>query len=81
MKGKILKSTYYDKYGPNSSFTKAAASVKKITNFFKVRDNAQNKAQGPESENTKSDSSDSNDDITMLLLSWCFSQNFNFTMS
>ncbi|CAG8831287.1 5184_t:CDS:1, partial [Gigaspora rosea] len=34
MKGKTPKSTYYDKYGPNSIFTKAAVSAKKITSFF-----------------------------------------------
>ncbi|RIB06441.1 hypothetical protein C2G38_2046787 [Gigaspora rosea] len=34
MKGKIPKSTYYDKYGPNIIFTKAAVSTKKITSFF-----------------------------------------------
>jgi len=33
MKGKIPKSTHYDKYGPNGSFTKAAIGVEKITNF------------------------------------------------
>jgi len=36
--GKTLKSTYYDKYGPNGSLTKAAAGTKKITNFFKIND-------------------------------------------
>jgi len=44
MKGKIPKLTHYDKYELNGSFTKAAADVKKITNFFKVRDNVQDKA-------------------------------------
>ncbi|CAI2175801.1 12008_t:CDS:1 [Funneliformis geosporum] len=39
MKGKTSKSTYYDKYGPNGTFTKATTGVKKITNFFKVRSN------------------------------------------
>ncbi|KAF0395345.1 hypothetical protein F8M41_010265 [Gigaspora margarita] len=34
MKGKTPKSTYYDKYGPNGTFTKAAAGTKKITSFF-----------------------------------------------
>ncbi|CAG8752664.1 11232_t:CDS:2 [Gigaspora margarita] len=34
IKGKTPKSTYYDKYRPNSIFTKAAVSTKKITNFF-----------------------------------------------
>ena len=33
-KEKISKSTYYDKYGPNGTLTKAAAGTKKITNFF-----------------------------------------------
>ncbi len=33
---KIPKLTYYDKYGSNSSLTKAAAGIKKITNFFKI---------------------------------------------
>ncbi|CAI2183632.1 6880_t:CDS:1, partial [Funneliformis geosporum] len=63
MKGKTSKSTYYDKYGPNGTFTKAAAGVKKITNFFKVKSNAQDKAQDLESEITKSDLSDSDDKI------------------
>ncbi|RGB42597.1 hypothetical protein C1646_750781 [Rhizophagus diaphanus] len=34
--GKIPKSTYYDKYGPNGILTKAAAGTEKITNFFKI---------------------------------------------
>ncbi|GES95772.1 hypothetical protein RCL_jg27997.t1 [Rhizophagus clarus] len=34
--GKIPKSTYYDKYGPNDTLTKAAAGTEKITNFFKI---------------------------------------------
>ncbi|GBB89896.1 hypothetical protein RclHR1_16730003 [Rhizophagus clarus] len=34
--GKIPKSTYYDKYGPNGTLTKAAAGTEKITNFFKI---------------------------------------------
>ena len=29
MKGKILKSTYYDKFGPNGVSTKAAIGTKK----------------------------------------------------
>ncbi|GES73102.1 hypothetical protein RCL_jg2158.t1 [Rhizophagus clarus] len=33
---KIPKSTYYDKYGPNGTLTKAAVSTEKITNFFKI---------------------------------------------
>ena len=36
LKRKTPKSTYYDKYGPNVSFTKVAADTEKITNFFKV---------------------------------------------
>ena len=36
--GKIPKSTYYDKYGPNGMLTKAAAGTKKITKFFKISD-------------------------------------------
>ena len=36
--GKTHKSTYYDKYGPNGSLTKAASGTKKITNFFKKSD-------------------------------------------
>ncbi|CAB4477291.1 unnamed protein product [Rhizophagus irregularis] len=36
LKGKIPKSTYYDKYGPNGILTKAAAGTEKITNFFKI---------------------------------------------
>ncbi|CAG8724465.1 10503_t:CDS:2, partial [Cetraspora pellucida] len=31
---KTPKSTYYDKYGPNGIFTKAAVGTKKITSFF-----------------------------------------------
>ncbi|CAJ0851303.1 13432_t:CDS:2, partial [Entrophospora sp. SA101] len=34
MKGKTPKSTYYDKYGPSGSFTKAAEGSSKITQFF-----------------------------------------------
>ncbi|GES96660.1 hypothetical protein RCL_jg14675.t1 [Rhizophagus clarus] len=34
--GKIPKSTYYDKYGPNGTLTKAATDTEKITNFFKI---------------------------------------------
>ncbi|CAB4429570.1 unnamed protein product [Rhizophagus irregularis] len=34
--GKTPKSTYYDKYGPNGTLTKVAASTEKITNFFKI---------------------------------------------
>ncbi|KAF0442639.1 dde family endonuclease, partial [Gigaspora margarita] len=34
MKRKTPKSTYYDKYGPNGIFTKAAVGTKKITSFF-----------------------------------------------
>ncbi|KAG9296667.1 hypothetical protein G9A89_009926 [Geosiphon pyriformis] len=34
MTKKIPKSTYYNKYGPNSLFTKAAAGTKKITTFL-----------------------------------------------
>src|SRR4051794_11593020 len=37
MKGKTPKSTYYDKYGPSGSFTKAAAGNEKITSLFKVQ--------------------------------------------
>ncbi|POG61994.1 hypothetical protein GLOIN_2v1785920 [Rhizophagus irregularis DAOM 181602=DAOM 197198] len=33
---KTPKSTYYDKYGPNGTLTKAAAGTEKITNFFKI---------------------------------------------
>ncbi|CAG8754314.1 2803_t:CDS:2, partial [Rhizophagus irregularis] len=36
--GKTLKSTYYDKYDPSGSLTKAAAGTKKITNFFNNSD-------------------------------------------
>ncbi|CAB4421001.1 unnamed protein product [Rhizophagus irregularis] len=36
--GKTPKSTYYDKYGPSGSLTKAAAGTKKITDFFKNSD-------------------------------------------
>ncbi|RGB24274.1 hypothetical protein C1646_773324 [Rhizophagus diaphanus] len=35
---KIPKSTYYNKYGPSGSLTKAAAGTKKITNFFNNSD-------------------------------------------
>jgi hypothetical protein len=38
MKGKTPKSTYYDKYGPSGSFTKAAADNEKITSFFEVHE-------------------------------------------
>ena len=38
--GKTPKSTHYDKYGPNGSFTKAAAGTKKITSFF-MKNNTQ----------------------------------------
>jgi hypothetical protein len=41
MKGKIPKSTYYDKFGPNGVFTKAAADNKKITSFFKNNNEVQ----------------------------------------
>ena len=34
MKGRIPKSTYYDKYGPSGTFTKAAEGSQKITDFF-----------------------------------------------
>ncbi|CAG8600456.1 2800_t:CDS:2, partial [Racocetra fulgida] len=34
MKGKTPKSTYYDKYGLNRTYTKAAVGTKKITSFF-----------------------------------------------
>jgi len=37
MRGKTPKSTYYDKYGPSGSFTKAAAGNEKITSLFKVQ--------------------------------------------
>ena len=33
--GKTKKSTYFDKYGPNGSFTKAAKGTSKISTFFK----------------------------------------------
>jgi len=32
--GKTKKSTYFDKYGPSGSFTKAANGTKKITTFL-----------------------------------------------
>jgi len=39
MKGKVPKSTFYDKWGPNGLFTKAAASANKITTYFPVHNN------------------------------------------
>ncbi|CAG8757296.1 9547_t:CDS:2, partial [Funneliformis caledonium] len=36
---KTSRSSYYEKYGPTGSFTKAAVNTKKIT-FFKVRNQA-----------------------------------------
>ncbi len=45
MKGKISKLTHYDKYGPNSSFTKAAAGVKiflKLEIMLKIKLKIQN---------------------------------------
>ena len=39
MKGKVPKSTFYDKWGPNDLFTKAAASASKITTYFPVHNN------------------------------------------
>ena len=47
--GKIPKSTFYDKYGPNGSLTKAAANTKKITNFFKISDIQTTDLQSPNS--------------------------------
>ncbi|CAJ0841352.1 9789_t:CDS:2, partial [Entrophospora sp. SA101] len=39
MKGKVPKSTFYDKWGPSGLFTKAAASASKITTYFPVHNN------------------------------------------
>jgi len=36
MTGKTSRSSYYEKYRPTGSFTKAAINTKKITSFFKV---------------------------------------------
>lgn len=35
--GKTKKSTYFDKYGPSGSFTKAAKGTAKITTFMSKR--------------------------------------------
>ena len=56
--GKTPKSTFYDKYGPNGSLTKAAAGTKKITNFFKVSD-----IQTTNSDTLESTSSDSESEV------------------
>jgi len=56
--GKTPKSTFYDKYGPNGSLTKAAAGTKKITNFFKISD-----IQTTNSDTLESTSSDSESEV------------------
>ncbi|CAJ0838087.1 12669_t:CDS:2 [Entrophospora sp. SA101] len=38
MKGKTPNSTYYDKYGPSGTFTKAAEGSQKITDFFQSKE-------------------------------------------
>ncbi|CAI2195692.1 4570_t:CDS:2, partial [Funneliformis geosporum] len=57
MTGKIPRSSYYEKYGPTGLFTKAAVNTKKITNFFKINDQAAN-VQLNEIEQISSDSED-----------------------
>jgi hypothetical protein len=61
--GKIPKSIFYDKYGPNGSLTKAAAGTKKITKFFKTSDNQTNNLQSPNSDTLENTSSDSESEI------------------
>jgi hypothetical protein len=60
LKGKTPKSTYYDKYGPNGLFTKAAADTQKITNFFKVSSiqDTESNSNNPNLDQTLSDSDD-----------------------
>jgi len=61
--GKIPKSTFYDKYGPNGSLTKASAGTEKITKFFKISDNQTNNLQSPNSDTLEDTSSDSESEI------------------
>ncbi|CAJ0857956.1 2339_t:CDS:2, partial [Entrophospora sp. SA101] len=63
MKGKIPKSTYYDKFGPNGMFTKAAAGTKKITSFFKNNNDAQ---EGILSDIEEEFSSDPEDEVCQI---------------
>src|SRR6185369_10110517 len=71
MKGKTPKSTYYDKYGPSGSFTKAAADNEKITSFFEVHE-AQIKDPEPfkfnETEEVSSDSEEEKGNFNIHLI-------------
>jgi hypothetical protein len=59
MKGKIPKSTYFDKFGPNGSFTKAAEGSSKITQFFPKKNHESNNL--PSDWNEVLDDSDDSD--------------------
>jgi hypothetical protein len=61
--GKTPKSTYYDKYGPNGSLTKAAAGTKKITNFFKINDTQTTNPQLLNPDVLEDSSSDSESEV------------------
>src|SRR5580765_8934507 len=63
MTSKIPKSTYYDKYGPNGLFTKAAAGTKKITSFFNVSNAQDTYLQSFEPNEIGEISSDSESDL------------------
>jgi hypothetical protein len=63
MKGKIPKSTYYDKFGLKGMFTKAAAGSKKITSFFKNNNDAQ---EGNLSDIEEEFSSDPEDEVCQI---------------
>ncbi|KAF0369722.1 hypothetical protein F8M41_013439 [Gigaspora margarita] len=65
MKGKTPKSTYYNKYGPNGIFTKAAVGTKKITSFFT---SPQLSDQNDLEEIEISDDSDSEPDSYALMI-------------
>ncbi|CAG8612143.1 2679_t:CDS:2 [Racocetra persica] len=61
MKGRTPKSTYYDKYGPNGIFTKAAVGTKKITSFFNNIETQVTNLQPNELDKVSSDSESKTD--------------------
>ncbi|PKY34207.1 hypothetical protein RhiirB3_453696 [Rhizophagus irregularis] len=57
---KTPKSTYYDKWGPSGSFTKAAFGTSKITSFFPVYKAQSNTDHNIENESEQSGSEEEN---------------------
>lgn len=60
--GKTKKSTYYDKYGPNGSFTLAAKGTAKITKYLQPINNVESPASLPEDFLDVLDDLDDDDD-------------------